>query len=180
MQNSPWFKENPLRLFVTGRPGVGKTTLIKGLVSELRELKIAGFYTEEVRERGERTGFLFVVIGDGSCPLASTKPIGKERVGRYFVVDSLTLLPQVKQRLEVADLVIMDEIGPMEKKIGDLWKLIQGVLSSNKPVVASVHRSMNIEGKRYELTPVNRDRVREDILNEIRRYFGTKQGTFSL
>ncbi|BCS92880.1 hypothetical protein L3N51_00769 [Metallosphaera sp. J1] len=180
MQNNSLDSKESLRILITGRPGVGKTTLVKSLVNDLRELRIGGFYTEEIREMGERTGFSFVVIGNGSCTLASIKPIGKERVGRYFVMDSLPLLSQVKDGIEESELVIIDEIGPMEKRVRGLWNLIQEILSSSKPFVATVHRSMYIEGKKYELTPVNRERVREEILNEIRRYFGIKQGPSSL
>jgi len=43
-------------LLITGRPGCGKTTLIKKIL-EGANLPIGGFYTEEIRERGARKGF---------------------------------------------------------------------------------------------------------------------------
>jgi adenylate kinase len=44
----------PLRknLLITGLPGVGKTTLIRGLAQELRDLNPVGFFTTEIREGG--------------------------------------------------------------------------------------------------------------------------------
>ena len=46
-------------LFLTGWPGVGKTTVIKAVVQTLGE-GADGFYTEEIRERGKRQGFRLV------------------------------------------------------------------------------------------------------------------------
>ena len=39
-------------VLITGRPGIGKTTLIKKIISYLnkKEISIEGFYTEEIRE----------------------------------------------------------------------------------------------------------------------------------
>jgi len=49
-------------LLVTGLPGVGKTTLIKKLAEALKSLHPVGFYTEEIREEGERKGFELVSL----------------------------------------------------------------------------------------------------------------------
>jgi len=48
-----------VKILLEGRPGVGKTTVARGLVDLLRgsDLRIAGFTTEEIRERGRRVGF---------------------------------------------------------------------------------------------------------------------------
>ena len=43
-------------LFVTGRPGVGKTTLIRNVLDRLC-VDAGGFYTHEIRESGRRVGF---------------------------------------------------------------------------------------------------------------------------
>jgi nucleoside-triphosphatase THEP1 len=40
-------------ILLTGVPGVGKTTLMITLSESLRELNPVGFYTEEIRGRGE-------------------------------------------------------------------------------------------------------------------------------
>jgi nucleoside-triphosphatase len=42
---------------LTGPPGCGKTTVIRRLVEQLGDLRQAGFYTQEIRERGQRVGF---------------------------------------------------------------------------------------------------------------------------
>ena len=49
-------KRQNVNVLLTGRSGVGKTTLIKRLI-EATPLSKGGFYTEEVREKGQRVGF---------------------------------------------------------------------------------------------------------------------------
>jgi stage III sporulation protein SpoIIIAA len=49
-------------LLVAGRPGVGKTTVIRKVADALPRESLAGFYTEEVREHGRRRGFRAVTF----------------------------------------------------------------------------------------------------------------------
>jgi len=44
---------------LTGKPGTGKTSLIKQAVAGMRG-KAGGFYTEEIRSEGVRQGFRLV------------------------------------------------------------------------------------------------------------------------
>jgi nucleoside-triphosphatase len=62
-------------LLLTGRPGVGKTTVIRAVVARLHG-KAGGFYTEEIRERGRRTGFRLVALDGTTGTLASVNVSG--------------------------------------------------------------------------------------------------------
>ena len=48
-----------MKVFLTGCPGVGKTTIVKK-VREAVDHPICGFYSEEFRESGQRIGFNIV------------------------------------------------------------------------------------------------------------------------
>jgi nucleoside-triphosphatase THEP1 len=61
-------------LLITGLPGVGKTILIKKLSEALKYLHPVGFYTAEIRERGERKGFELSSL-EGKKSLLSHKDI---------------------------------------------------------------------------------------------------------
>jgi len=52
------------KFLITGRPGAGKTTLIKKAARMLQPLHPVGFYTEEIREQGERVGSSSSVLMD--------------------------------------------------------------------------------------------------------------------
>jgi len=103
-------------LLVTGLPGVGKTTLIKKLLESLKSLHPVGFYTEEIKEGGERKGFELVSL-EGKRGVLSHKGIrSPHRVGQYKVdikgfedfLDSISFFNPL------ARLVMIDEIGKME------------------------------------------------------------------
>ena len=71
-------------LMLTGRPGIGKTSVIIQLIDLLGE-RADGFYTEEIRQRGARQGFRLVGLSGGSGTLAHVKYTESRypRVGRY-------------------------------------------------------------------------------------------------
>lgn len=56
-----------MRFFVSGMPGVGKTTLAKRIADEVRRegFKVGGIITEEIREGGKRTGFRVIALDTG-------------------------------------------------------------------------------------------------------------------
>jgi len=106
-----------VKLALTGRPGIGKTTAVKRVASLLGD-RAGGFWTEEIRKDGRRWGFK-VVRSDGvECLLASVEGSSPYRVGRYLVfVDEFNrcAVPFLKELLnEKPFLVVVDEIGKME------------------------------------------------------------------
>ena len=55
---------------LTGRPGCGKTTVVRRVVERLSGQCLAGFYTQEVRESGRRVGFEAVGLAGSRMMLA--------------------------------------------------------------------------------------------------------------
>jgi GTPase SAR1 family protein len=45
------------KTLITGKPGVGKTTLMRRLVVRMKPVDMRGFYTTEIRSRGQRVGY---------------------------------------------------------------------------------------------------------------------------
>ncbi len=123
-------------LLITGRPGIGKTTLIKWAVEKARGLNIpfTGFYTEEIREGGERVGFKVVSLSDGKTDVLALK--GSEsrfKVGRYSVfVDRFEpiAIPAIKENTL---LVIIDEIGKMELYSERFKEIVRSLLRGSHP-----------------------------------------------
>ena len=71
-------------ILLTGRPRVGKTTIIKDVVRKLPG-RAGGFYTEEMRERGRRQGFKIVTLDGREGILAHVGIKSRMRVSKYGV-----------------------------------------------------------------------------------------------
>ena len=77
---------SPKNVLLTGPPGCGKTTALRRLIERLADLRLAGFYTQEVRERGQRVGFEAIGVSTGQhAILAHVRSRSRHRVGRYGV-----------------------------------------------------------------------------------------------
>jgi len=106
-----------LNLLVTGRPGVGKTTLLEGVLEQLRGLsRLAGFTAAEVRDpSGQRTGFRILTVEGKEAELARVGFRSSVRVGRYGVnleAFERLALPELARR--DTGLIVIDEIGKIE------------------------------------------------------------------
>jgi nucleoside-triphosphatase len=127
-------------IIITGLPGVGKTTLIKGILHEIRSLNPIGFYTEEIREKGIRKGFSLVSVTGEKSILAAENIPSRFRVGKYGVdlVNFEKFIGTIPFRDPASRLIIIDEIGKMECFSKMFTELVIELLSSNKLVVATV------------------------------------------
>ena len=73
----------PRVYLLTGKPGTGKTSLIKQVAADLKD-RAGGFYTEEIRSQGFRLGFRLVTLDGQEAILAtsiSAVPTGSASMG---------------------------------------------------------------------------------------------------
>jgi nucleoside-triphosphatase len=173
------------RLFlITGIPGVGKTTLISKVVVELRKagISVGGIYSKEKRAGRVRTGFVMTDLVSGfQKELASVEGEGP-RMGRYRV--NLKNLgefaaPAVEDAVSSCDIVVVDEVGPMELISPEFRRAVKHVADSSKPALMVIHLRMRdplideIKSRddaiAYEVTPDNRNQLEETLLKELSR-----------
>jgi nucleoside-triphosphatase len=104
-------------LFLTGAPGVGKTTVLRRVLASYRGLPLQGFLTDEIRAGKERVGFRIVSLDGRAERLAHVDLVSPHRVGRYRVdvsaIERMVEATLGKPSFPEAVLVI-DEIGKME------------------------------------------------------------------
>jgi nucleoside-triphosphatase len=131
-----------LNLLITGRPGIGKTTVIERVIARLPPRTARGFFTREVRERGVRRGFAVHTLDGRSAVLASVGGREGPSVGRYRVhLDALddlavpALAPGPGVRL-----LVVDEIGKMECLSHRFCEAVRAALDAAIPVLGTIAR----------------------------------------
>jgi len=132
-------------IFVTGSPGVGKTSVLLRSVNGLRDrgYEIGGMISREVREGGVRVGF---EIKDFSTEqrgwLAHVNQPTGPKISKYKVnltdLDAIGV-SSILDAIRNADIIIIDEIGPMELFSPAFGEAVVQALESNKPVLGTIH-----------------------------------------
>jgi nucleoside-triphosphatase len=175
--------ERGMRLFLTGNPGVGKTTLIRATAQRLEGIICAGFYTEDTRQSGQRTGFRIVTL-DGQEGTLATLGGQKPTVGKYSIhveeFEKLVLV-QLDQVATPADLYIIDEIGKMELLSRQFRIRISELLAQPTNLLATVSKKGNgfidqikrrSDVEIIEVTRKNRDELPEELARTIKIQLG--------
>jgi nucleoside-triphosphatase len=162
---------------LTGPPRAGKTTLIKQVVGEFRG-KADGFYTEEIREHGDRVGFRLVTLDGRDIVLSHVDFKSPYRVGKYGVNVAGLEQVGVTALLDVerdCDLVVVDEIGKMEMLSLKFRDAITQLIGSNRRVLGTIllhhHMWSDVLKARPEVQVMmlNRDNYSQ-VLTEVRHW----------
>jgi nucleoside-triphosphatase len=132
---------SPKNVLLTGRPGCGKTTVVRRVVDALADRRLAGFYTEEMRVAGRRVGFEAIGLRGGRTVLAHVDFPASKRVGRYGVDVSAfeeLVRAELERSFDDVDLFVVDEIGKMECHSRRFVEAATRLLDSPVPVLATI------------------------------------------
>ena len=172
-------------ILITGRPGVGKTTLVRNVAGQIPGA--GGFYTEEVREGGGRVGFDIVTLAGQRDVLSSIHRRLGPRVGKYVVsIDGIdgVAVQSVERAIAQGRLVVIDEIGKMELYSDRFKEVTLRALDSDVPVLAAImSRSepfcdavkSRADVKMVEVTLENRGVLADELLSALRSLLSNRQ-----
>ncbi|MGD8972452.1 MAG: NTPase [Desulfobacterales bacterium] len=166
------------KTLITGKPGVGKTTMVQKIIKRMGSVNMAGFCTSEIRCTGSHLGFELQGLNGGRRTLAHMDIDSRHRVGRYGVdkdgfEEFLATLDLLNADVE---LIVIDEIGKMELFSNRFRNLVCDALNADKQVLATIPLKGNdfirgikkrLDIRLLEVTHANRNRLPEAILEGV-------------
>jgi nucleoside-triphosphatase len=170
-------------LLLTGNPGIGKTTVLLQVAEGLKAkgCSVGGMISLEVRSCEERVGFEILDLVNGRRGwLAHVGQKSGPQVGRYRVnlenLDSVGVAA-IDEAVESADVVAIDEVGPMELLSKRFREAVRRAVGSQKPVVSVVHwrvkdRLIDEVKKREDAETIevkvdNRDKLHKTLVEKV-------------
>jgi len=129
----------PEIIVVSGQLHGGKTTYVTRVARELKSsgFSVTGFLAPAVRENGNRVGFDLINIATGERTLlCREKGIEGIKYGRFiFHQNGLDTGNEIlsPENLDGNQLVIIDEIGPLEMNRQGWWKAVTELAETGKP-----------------------------------------------
>lgn len=169
-----------MNYFLTGHPGVGKTTIIKKLIEKLK-LPAGGFYTEEIREDNLRKGFSIVTLSGFKGVLAHRNFKSRYKVGNYGVgVHTLNKIgvTEIELCLVEKKVIVIDEIGKMELFSPQFQEVVWKALDADNPVLGTITLARHPfaqkvkardDVKIYEVTKENQEQVLKTLTKELKK-----------
>jgi len=162
-----------VKIFITGNPGCGKTTLIKEIVLHFKEkdIPLSGFITEEMRKGNTRIGFGIQDLKTlEEKVFASTENVTQYRFGKYYL-DLSNFESIALKAFESRDFVLIDEIGKMEFYSVKFKDLLIENLDKDINIIATLHRDFVVDfkknGKVFYLARENFENTKKEILKII-------------
>lgn len=164
-------------IFLTGAPSSGKTTVIRKIIDRL-DCPAQGFFTEEERVDGRRTGFIMTSLDNARGYLAHQDISSDIRIRRYGVnIENIEKIAARSIDPKEGTLIILDEIGKMEcfstkfketavRALASPNIVIGTITLGGDDFIKSVKNRDDI--KIVEVNPENRNELPEVILKKIR------------
>lgn len=168
---------------------MGKTSIILKVVNSVRRAgyEVGGMVSREVKEKGIRIGFELEDLKTGIKGWLAHKEICQgPRIGKYFVnmedldnigvgaIQNSLMNPKI-------NLIVIDEIGPMELFSNNFVNAVRNVINGDKPLLCSIHgksrHSLLDEIRTLDKTSIitinfeNRDHMHNDISSKIINLF---------
>jgi nucleoside-triphosphatase len=165
------------RIAVTGSPGIGKSTLVAKVISGTK-LRVGGVLARDRCYKDRRTGFELLDLSTGMVGILADESGDGPQLGKYRVhLDDLDLIgAQAVENALGCDLIVVDEVGPMELSSHRFVLAVEKAIASPKPMLVVLHQWSNhrlakkIRGSFRVLTVTreNRDSLADEIAKALK------------
>jgi len=161
-----------VKIGLTGLPNSGKTTLIKTLISNFQGQGkiVGGMITENIVENMRKVGMEVVDIRTGERATFAHVSFGETHKNINFGLDLEALenvgAASIKKASEDCDIVIVDEVGPIQMESVEFNKTILETIKMNVDIILTIHKKSRhtvVQDIRrrddmriLDVTPVNR------------------------
>ena len=162
-------------IVLTGAPGVGKTSAVMRVARELKErgVKVGGIVSRGLKTNNTRIGFEFIDLTTNDRNVLASITGKGPKVGKYFVnVAGCRLAAErLTNAVRNSDIIICDEIGPMELKSKEFTDFVKNLLYVDKKVIVIVHQKLQHlltdEFRNKSSLLINLDLENRDKVNQI-------------
>ena len=165
------------RIAVTGSPGIGKSTLVAKVISGTK-LRVGGVLARDRCYKDRRTGFELLDLSTGMVGILADESGDGPQLGKYRVhLDDLDRIgAQAVENALGCDLIVVDEVGPMELSSHSFVLAVEKAIASPKPMLVVLHQWSNhrlakkIRGSFRVLTVTreNRDSLADEIAKALK------------
>ncbi len=167
-----------MNIFLTGLPGIGKTSIIKKVIEKLNR-STCGFFTMEEKAGETRVGFNNETLFGMQGVLAHRDLKSKYKVGGYGI--AVTGFEKIVSRelercLRGSSIIIIDEVGKRELFSRRVQELVLVCLDAPNPVLGTImygHHPFveklknRTDVKIFEVTRKNRNQLVNELVKEL-------------
>jgi nucleoside-triphosphatase len=132
------------RIAVTGSPGVGKSTLV-AKAAAATGMRVGGVLARDRRHKDRRTGFELLDLASGAVGILADETGTGSQLGKFCVhpedLDGIGA-KAIEDALK-CELIVVDEVGPMELTSHRFVSAVEMAISSPLPMLVVLHEWSN-------------------------------------
>ncbi|MCL5804323.1 MAG: NTPase [Candidatus Thermoplasmatota archaeon] len=161
-----------IKIGITGPVGSIKSEALKKIIEMLENQgsKVHGVLVSEITNGNKVVGYsIYDLYTKKKVVFAETSIISRVKIDKIGVDTRLLedfLVPSLQKAREMADVIVIDELGKLENTSKAIQKEITETLEGTKPLIITLHKKSrnpvlqeirSLEGVRvFDITPINR------------------------
>ena len=160
------------RIAVTGTPGVGKSTLV-AKVAKATGMRVGGVLAQDKHYKDRRIGFELLDLASGAVGMLADETGSGPQLGKYRVhpEDLDGLGARAIENALKCELIVVDEVGPMELSSHRFVSAVEMAIASSRPMLVVLHEWSNHRLAKkirstFQVITVTREN-RESLVDEI-------------